>query len=322
MHRRRLGRAGFEVSEVGYGSWGIGQTSWIGADDQESLRALHRAIDLGLNFVDTALAYGDGHSERLIGRVLRDREERVFVATKVPPANQRWPASADDDPDDVFGRDHLRACVQQSVSNLGVDTLDLLQLHVWSDAWLERGSWRAALEELKAEGLVRAVGVSVNDHDPASALRLVESGAVDTVQVIYNVFDQSPRDALLDACVRNDVGVIARVPFDEGALAGRVGRFTRFPRGDFRRAYFRGSRRREVARRVSAIVDDLGIAREQLPEVALRFVLADRAVSTVSAGMRSVRNVERNCAVADGHGLPEAQRRRLEAHRWQRNFYV
>jgi aryl-alcohol dehydrogenase-like predicted oxidoreductase len=321
MHQRALGRTGLQVSEIGYGAWGIGGTMWMGADDEESLRALHRAVDLGLRLIDTALGYGNGHSEELVGQVVRERDEPVVVATKIPPKNGIWPAPGGVDPDDAFPADHVRACTERSLRNLGLDTIDLQQFHVWSDEWVGRGSWLEGIEALKAEGKIRAFGVSINDHQPANAVALVESGAVDSVQVIYNVFDQSPEDELLPACERHGVGVLARVPFDEGALTGTIGPDTQFPEGDFRNRYFRDDRRQQVADRVQAILDDLGIERDQLPEVALRYVLSHRALSAAIPGMRSVRNVERNCAVGDGHGLPDEQVAALERHRWDRNFY-
>jgi aryl-alcohol dehydrogenase-like predicted oxidoreductase len=222
MHLRELGRTGMEVSEVGYGAWGIGGSKWLGAEDEESLRALHTAIDLGVNFIDTALGYGQGHSEQLVGRVVRERSEPVHVATKIPPKNGIWPAPSGIDPEEAFPADHVIACVEQSLRNTGLDVLDLEQFHVWSDEWMGRGSWLQAIERLKSEGKIRAFGVSINDHQPANALALVRSGVADAVQVIYNVFDQSPEDELLPACAEHGVGVLARVPLDEGALTGRI----------------------------------------------------------------------------------------------------
>jgi aryl-alcohol dehydrogenase-like predicted oxidoreductase len=292
VNYRRLGRTGLDVSEVGYGAWGIGKSQWIGAEDDESLRALNRAIDLGLNLIDTALAYGKGHSERLVGRVVKERGETLYVATKIPP------------------------------KNLGFETIDVQQFHVWSDEWVGRGSWLEAVEDLKSEGKIRFFGVSINDHQPSNAVRLIETGVVDTVQVIYNVFDQSPEDELFPACRENDVGVIVRVPFDEGALTGRITPETTFDEDDFRNDYFRDDRKVQVYERVRAIVSELGIAEDEMAEVALRYVLSHPAVSTVIPGMRSVRNVERNMAVADGEGLPDDQAQRLKAHRWDCNFYA
>jgi aryl-alcohol dehydrogenase-like predicted oxidoreductase len=321
MNLRRLGRTGLEVSEVGYGAWGIGRTMWIGADDKESLQALERAIDLGLNFVDTALAYGDGHSEQLVGKTVRGRSETVHVASKIPPKNLRWPASGDDAADDAFPGEHIRKCTETSLRNLGLDAIDVQQFHVWHDNWLEQGDWLETVQALKQEGKIRHFGVSINDHAPDTALALVRSGNVDTVQVIYNVFDQSPEDELFPAVRQHDVGVLARVPFDEGGLTGTITPASEFPEGDFRASYFKDDRKQQVAERVQAIVDDLGIAPDAIAETALRYILSADAVSTVIPGMRSIRNVERNCAAGDGRGLPPEQVEKLHAHRWVRNFY-
>jgi aryl-alcohol dehydrogenase-like predicted oxidoreductase len=321
MNQRPFGRTGLQVSEIGFGAWGIGKSMWLGADDDESLRALNRAVDLGVSVIDTALAYGNGHSEQLVGQVVRERAEEIVVATKIPPKNMTWPAPAGIDPDEAFPADYVRECTERSLRNLGLDTIDVQQFHVWSDDWVGRGSWLDGIEQLKSEGKIRAFGVSINDHQPANAIKLIESGAVDSVQVIYNVFDQSPEDELLPACEQHGIGVLARVPFDEGALTGRIDAGTEFPEGDFRNHYFRGDRKQEVADRVQAIVDDLGIEREQLPEVALRYVLSQPAVSAVIPGMRTVRNVERNAAVGDGRGLPAEQAQALKRHRWVRDFY-
>jgi aryl-alcohol dehydrogenase-like predicted oxidoreductase len=321
IHERRLGRTGLSVSEIGYGAWGIGGDSWLGAQDDESLTALNRAIDLGLNFVDTALAYGRGHSEKLVGQVVRERSERIVVASKIPPKNRQWPAPDGIDPDEAFPADWVRSCTERTLSNLGMDALDVQQFHVWSDEWVGRGSWLEGIEALKDEGKIRFFGVSINDHQPSNAIKLIRTGAVDTVQVIYNIFDQSPEDELLAACEQYDVGVIVRVPFDEGSLTGRLRPGYEFPEGDFRNDYFRGDRLQQVEEHVSAILADLGIIRDDLPEVALRYILSRPEVSTVIPGMRSVRNVERNCAVGDGEGLPAEQVAALKAHRWERNFY-
>jgi aryl-alcohol dehydrogenase-like predicted oxidoreductase len=322
VHYRKLGKTGLEVSEVGYGAWGIGKSQWIGAEDDESLRALRRAIDLGLNFIDTALAYGAGHSERLVGQVVRERDETVYVATKTPPKNMVWPAPSGLHPNETFPGEYVRECTEQSLQNLGLEAIDVQQFHVWHDEWVGEGDWLEAVESLKGEGKIRFFGVSINDHQPANAVKLIQTGMVDTVQVIYNVFDQSPEDELFPACIENDVGVIVRVPFDEGALTGRVTPETTFDEDDFRNDYFRGDRKEEVYERVRTIVSELGVSEEEMAEVALRYVLSHPAVSTVIPGMRSVRNVERNMAVADGRGLPEDQVQRLKAHRWVRNFYA
>jgi aryl-alcohol dehydrogenase-like predicted oxidoreductase len=322
VNYRRLGRTGLEVSEVGYGAWGIGKDAWIGAEDDESLSALNRAIDLGLNFIDTALAYGEGHSERLVGQVVREREETVYVATKIPPKNRIWPAPSGLHPDEVFPEDYVKECTETSMRNFGFEAIDVQQFHVWSDEWVGRGDWLEAVEELKGEGKIRFFGVSINDHQPGNAVKLIETGVVDTVQVIYNVFDQSPEDELFPACQEHDVGVIVRVPFDEGALTGRIAPDTTFDEDDFRNDYFRGDRKQQVYERVQAIVSELGVTDDEVAGVALRYVLSHPAVSTVIPGMRSVRNVERNIAVADGKGLSRDQAQALKAHRWDRNFYA
>jgi aryl-alcohol dehydrogenase-like predicted oxidoreductase len=322
VNYRKLGRTGLEVSEVGYGAWGIGKSQWMGAEDDESLRALNRAIDLGLTFIDTALGYGEGHSERLVGRTVRTRDEAVHVATKIPPKNRIWPAPPGLHPDETFPADHVRECTETSLENLGLETIDVQQFHVWQDEWLGEGDWQEAVEDLKREGKIRHFGVSINDHQPANAIKLIESGLVDTVQVIYNVFDQSPEDGLLPACLEHGVGVIVRVPFDEGALTGAITPETKFDEGDFRNDYFRDDRKRQVQERVRAIVSELGVTEDEIAEIALRYILSHPAVSTVIPGMRSVRNVERNMRVADGEGLPEDQVRLLKNHRWVRNFYA
>ncbi len=321
MHYRTLGKTGLQVSEIGFGGWGIGGSGWVGAQDDESLRALNRAIDLGLNFIDTAYGYGDGHSEQLIGQVLRERSERVYVATKIPPKNGQFPAAHNTPVEDVFPGEYVREYTERSLRNLGVSALDVQQFHVWSDTWMDQGDWLDSVQQLKAEGKIRFFGVSINDHEPDSALKLVRSGVVDVVQVIYNIFEQSPEDQLFPACQEHNVGVIVRVPFDEGSLTGTITPDTEFPAEDWRNKYFRGDRKREVYERVQAIAHELNIELAQLPEVALRYILSHPAVSTVIPGMRRVRNVERNMVVGDGQGLPDAQVQQLKAHRWIRNYY-
>ncbi|MFD7639265.1 aldo/keto reductase [Kitasatospora sp. NPDC059795] len=322
MRKRQLGRSGIEVSEVGFGAWGIGASGWIGAQEDESLAALRRAIDLGVDFVDTARGYGE--SERLVGKVVREcaaAGRQVRVATKVPPLNRQWPARPRVDPAQAFPGAHIRESVQTSLRASGLERFDLLQFHVWHDEWLGRGDWLETVGALKDEGLIGLFGVSVNDHEPHTAVELVRSGVVDAVQVIYNIFDQSPVDELFPACREHGVGVIVRVALDEGGLTGRLTADTVFPDGDFRRRYFRGDRLAEVERRAAAIAADLGIEADGLAEAALRFVLSEPAVSTVIPGMRSVRNVERNAAVGDGVPLGERELKVLAGHRWDRNFY-
>jgi aryl-alcohol dehydrogenase-like predicted oxidoreductase len=321
MKKRRLGRTEAQVSEIGYGAWGIGGSQWMGATDEESRRALHRAIDLGLNFIDTALAYGNGHSEAVVGAVVRERSEEVFVATKVPPADEVWPAQKGVPASVVFPPRHIKDSCDASLRNLRLERLDLLQLHVWRDEFLPETEWREALLGLRRAGKVRWLGISVNDHAPQTALRAVSDGVFDTIQVIYNIYDPTPAAELLPACLRADVGVIVRVPFDEGGLTGTIQPETVFPPGDFRNTYFGGARRLEVHQRTEALRKLLGEEAASLPELALRFCLSQDAVSTVIPGMRRLSSVEGNVRVSDGRRLSGGLLERLRSHAWERNFY-
>jgi aryl-alcohol dehydrogenase-like predicted oxidoreductase len=321
MNYRTLGKTGLKVSEIGYGAWGIGKSNWIGASDDESLKALHRSVDLGLNFIDTALGYGDGHSERLIGQLKKQRPETIYVATKIPPKNGKWPAQPGVPVAQTFPDEHIIACTEESLKNLGVETIDVQQFHVWSDEWVNQGDWLETIQKLKEQGKVKCFGISINDFQPGNAIKLIEGGVVDTVQVIYNIFEQSPEDQLFPACERHQVGVIVRVALDEGGLTGKIAPDTTFEESDFRSEYFRGDRKQQVYERVQKIASDLDITLDQMAETALRYVLSHTAVSTAIPGMRSVRNVERNCQVGDGRGLPKEQVEKLKAHRWIRNFY-
>lgn len=320
MHQRPLGRTGLNVTEIGYGAWGIGADMWKGAQDDHSLDALRRYVELGGNFIDTAMGYGSGHSERLVGQVAREHPG-TLVATKISPKNMEWPATPGTTADEAFPGQYITDMTRASLERLGLPTIDVQQLHVWNDSWLGQGDWQDAVAQLKRDGLIRAFGISVNDHQPDNAVRAVEAGAVDSVQVIYNVFDQSPQDRLLDACREHGVGVIVRVALDEGSLTGTLTQDSTFPEGDWRNGYFGGDRLSQLQPRLRAIEQDLGIRTDQLAETSLRFVLSHPAVSTVIVGMRSVRNVERNAALADGRGLPQDQVERLRAHRWDRNWY-
>jgi len=317
---RSFGRLDWPVAEVGYGMWGMG--GWTGSDDEESLASLDRAVELGCNFFDSALVYGAGHSDRLLGELVRRHpEKRLYTATKVPPKDGRWPSRRGSRLDDTFPADHIERSVHASLEHSGLASFDLVQFHVWEDDWTEDERWQRAMDDLKRQGLIGAVGLSLNRWEPWNGVRAVKSGLVDAVQVIYNVFDQAPEDELFPACAEHGVGVLARVPFDEGGLTGRIGADTTFPDGDFRDDYFRGDRRREVGERVAAIAADLGVAVEDVPEAALRYILSAPEVSTVIPGMRSVRNVERNIAAGDGRGLPAEQVATLKQHRWIRNWY-
>jgi len=321
MRMRKLGRTGLTVSEIGFGAWGIGGSMWQGGDDGEASRALHAAADRGVNLYDTALVYGDGHSEKLIGRFLRDRSETMVVASKIPPKNGRWPARQGTPLKEAFPYEHIIASTEQSLKNLGVERIDIQQFHVWTDDWTEMPEWYDAISALKEAGKIRFFGISINDHQPESALAIGKSGKVDTFQVIYNIFDQTPEDQLFPICREHQVGVIVRVPFDEGALTGTISPATTFPPGDFRNRYFRGGRKQEVVEHVERLRPLLGAESVTLPDLALRFCLQDDVVSTVIPGMRTVTHVEANASVSDGRKLSPSLAAELKNHRWDKNFY-
>lgn len=321
MQYRKLGRTNFQVSEIGYGAWGIGGTQWLGGTDDESLSAVRRAIELGLNFIDTALAYGEGHSERLVGKVVREARDKIYVATKVPPKNRLWPARPGIGIEDVFPYEYIIQCTEESLRNLGMETVDLQQLHVWNPDWLERDEWRRALEDLKTAGKVRAVGISINDHQPDSALDLIRTGLIDTVQVIYNVFEQNPEKQLFPLAMEHNIGVLARCPLDEGALAGTVTEDSQFEPTDFRGFYFRGDRKKQIVEHVDALKKDLASVKGSLAEIALRYCISHPAVSSVIPGMRRVANAEANAAVSDKGALDEKTMEILHRHAWGKNFY-
>src|SRR5918997_376366 len=272
MRYRTFGRTGWRVSEVGYGMWAIGGM-WAGSDDEESLRSLQRAVDLGCNFFDTAWGYGEGHSEHLLGRLVRaNPEKKLYTATKVPPKNRKWPSRREFSLEDTFPPDHIEEYVRRSLANSGLDSFDLMQLHVWEDAWVEDDRWAKRLDELRSQGLVRAVGISINRWEPWNGVRAVRSGLVDAVQVIYNVFDQNPEDELLPACAEMDVAVVARVPFDEGTLTGTLTKESTWPEGDWRNTYFVPENlipSVERADRLKPLVPE----GSTMPEMALRFIL-------------------------------------------------
>lgn len=326
MIQRTLGTTGIRVSEIGYGAWGLGSTMWLGVPEEEGNAALHAALDAGVHFIDTALAYGDGHSEKRIGAVLEERGDvgRVAVATKIPPKDYRWPGRADASLADVFPASWVVSCCETSLRNLGVEALDLQQFHVWHDAWLADPAWEAthlAMGRLKAAGKVLHWGISVNDHDPDSAVKTLADPIFESVQLIYNLFDRAPEGAAFDLAREKNLGVIVRVPFDEGALTGTIRPDTVFPDGDWRHRYFRDDRKAEAARRADALAELLGDEAATLPELALRFILSRREVSTVIPGMRRPAHARSNAAVSDGRALSPELLRRLRAHAWKKNWY-
>lgn len=316
MRYRTFGRAGWPVSEIGYGMWGM--AGWTGSDDAESLRALHRAVELGCTFFDTALAYGAGHSERLLGEVVRAHSgHRLVVATKVPPKNLKWPGKAEYPASETFPADHIRDSTARSLANLGLERIDLLQAHVWDDAWAADDGWKRAVEDLKRAGTIGAFGISVNRWQPENVLAAIATGLVDAVQVVYNVFDQAPEDRLFPACRAANVAVIARVPFDEGSLTGTLTPDTRFPDGDWRGTYFTPDHLAATLARVDplrALVPEGGT----LPDLALRFILACPDVSTVIPGMRRTRHVDANLGASDRGPLEASLVAALRQHRWTR----
>jgi aryl-alcohol dehydrogenase-like predicted oxidoreductase len=313
---RPFGATGWDVSEVGYGMWGM--AGWTGSDDEESRRSLDLAVELGCNFFDTAWAYGEGHSERLLGELLRRHpHEQLYVATKLPPKNRQWPARPRYALADVFPPDHIREYTEKSLQNIGMSTIDLLQFHVWSDTWADDPSWQRAVESLKREGLVHAIGISVNRWQPANVLRALDTGLIEAVQVVYNVFDQNPEDELFPACRDKNIAVIARVPFDEGSLTGTLTRSSRWPEGDFRNLYFRPENLRPTLERVERLRRTVPSGMT-LPELALRHILQNPDVSTVIPGMRKAAHVRQNLEVSDRPRLSDELMEELRRHRWDR----
>ncbi|HRE47994.1 MAG TPA: aldo/keto reductase [Aggregatilineales bacterium] len=316
MRYRTFGRMGWQVSEMGYGMWGMG--GWTESDDAESLASLRRSVELGCNFFDTAFAYGEGHSEGLLGQIVKAYpNQTLYTATKVPPKNRQWPARADYAVEEVFPYDHIVAYTETSLKNMGVEHMSLTQLHVWHDNWASDEGWQRAAQDLKAAGKIAAFGISVNRWEPENVLKALETGLVDAVQVIYNIFDQNPEDALFPACARHNVAVIARVPFDEGSLVGTLTKETTFPKEDWRSTYFVAENLIPTIERVEALRPLVPVGMT-MAEMALRFILANPTVSTIIPGMRKLKNVEANCAVSDGTALPEALMAELRKHRWVR----
>ena len=316
MQYRTFGRTGWTVSEIGYGMWGM--AGWTGSDDDTSVEALQRSADLGCTFYDTAWGYGAGRSEGLLGRLVRANPDKtLYVATKIPPKNFKWPSRRGYTLDECFPPDHIREYAEKSLANLGLPRIDLLQFHVWEDAWAHDERWRRAMEDLKRQALVRAVGVSVNRWEPGNVLETLRTGMIDAVQVIYNIFDQAPEDELFPLCRELNVGVIARVPFDEGTLTGTLTKDSRWPEGDWRNTYFVPANLAasvERAERLRPLVP----AGMTMPELALRWILEDDRISTIIPGMRQVRNVESNVGVGDGRRLDPALMEALKGHRWDR----
>jgi aryl-alcohol dehydrogenase-like predicted oxidoreductase len=316
MQYRTFGRTGWNVSEIGYGMWGM--AGWTGSDDEESRQSLDRAVAMGCNFFDTAFAYGDGRSEQLLGELLkRHPGKKLYIATKIPPKNRRWPARPEYPLRDVFPADYIREYTEISLRNLGTSSMDLQQFHVWDDSWAADESWQRAVTSLKKDGLVKAVGISINRWQATNVLKALATDLVDSVQVVYNVFDQAPEDELFVECQRRNIAVIARVPFDEGSLTDTLTPDTTWPEGDFRNIYFQPENLKNTLERVAKLRPAVP-AGMSMPELALRHILQHPAVSTVIPGMRKLRHVEQNLAVSDGRPLPAPLMEALKGHRWDR----
>ena len=323
MQYRSFGKLGWQVSQIGMGTWALG-SNWGPQDDQESVRALHRALDLGCNFIDTARAYGDGRSERVIARALAERsgDDRVYVATKVPPiVEPDWLATPYQRWHEKFPEEHIRREVDKSLRDLRVDCLDLVQIHTWSRAWNRDPVPLRVLRDLQREGKLRAVGVSTPEIDQNAVIDLMRGGHVDAIQVIYNIFDQEAQAEILPTAREHDIGVIVRVAFDESSLTGKLTEATTFAEGDIRGSYFAGDWLPRTVRRVEAVRATVGDAEPDMPTAALKFALKPEAVSTVIAGIRNARQAEMNCAVGDLPPMSDELEAKLRAHNWRRAFW-
>lgn len=316
MQNRRFGRTDWPVSEMGYGMWGL--AGWTGTDLEEVQRSLDRSVELGCNFFDTAWGYGAGRSEQILGDLLRKhRDKRLYAATKIPPKNFKWPSKPEYTLADCFPAAHIVEYTEKSLRNLRVEQIDLQQFHVWEDAWADQDEWKNAIEKLTREGKVAHWGVSVNRWEPDNVLDTLRTGMISAVQVIYNIFDQAPEDHLFPLCRSLDVGVIARVPFDEGSLTGLLTKDTVFPSDDWRATYF-------VPENLNSSVEHADALKPLVPEgmsmaeMALRFILGNPDVGTIIPGMRKIHHVESNCATSDGVALEAALMAELKKHRWDR----
>jgi aryl-alcohol dehydrogenase-like predicted oxidoreductase len=316
MEYRKLGRTGWDVSEIGYGMWGM--AGWTGSEDDESLGSLQAAVELGCNFFDTAWGYGEGHSERLLGELVRaNPDKKLYTATKIPPKNLKWPSRRDYSLDDCFPPDHIQEYVELSLANVGQESIDLMQLHTWEDHWLKEDRWYRRLDDLKSQGLIHAIGISINRWEPFNGVEAVRSGLIDSVQVIYNVFDQNPEDELFPACREHGVGVIARVPFDEGTLTGTLTAESKWPEGDWRNTYFVPENLAASVQRADAL-KPLVPEGMTMPDMVLRFILAEPTVSTIIPGMRKKRHVKANVAASGAEPLSHELMSELKKHRWDR----
>lgn len=321
MLYRNFAKTDVKVSVLGFGCWGIGKSMWIGADDEESKKALHRAIGEGVNLFDTALVYGMGHSEKLVGEVEKESGKDLFIASKLPSKKYEWPASKDSLLKDSFPADYIIKSTEASLKNLNREYIDLQQFHVWNDNWAKEDEWKEAIYKLKKDGKVRYFGISINDHEPWNGIEAGKSGLIDCYQVIFNIFDQSPTDELFKFCRENKISILARVPFDEGSLTGNITEETVFPEGDFRNNYFKGDRKKQITERLKGIKSDTAGETETLAEAALRYIISFDEVTSVIPGMRSEKNLLANAHSIEKGALSPDLMEKLKAHKWVRNFY-
>ncbi len=332
MKYRTLGKTDLKVSEIGYGTWQLADDPgcWVGADLQESLRGLHKFSELGGNFIDTAWIYGysdrqpDKHpSEELIAKFLKESGKRnqMVIATKVPPKNMKWPAWKNIPVSEVFPNDHIEKCVDDSLKSLGVETIDLMQFHVWQDDFVNEDGWKDTIQKIMKSGKVKYWGISVNDYQPTNCFRALDTGLISAVQFIFNVFHQKPTEKLLPYAKENNIGLIARVPLDEGGLSGNFTEDTVFEKGDFRRKYFKKERLKQLTAKTDELKTLLDGEAHDLPELDLRYLLSFNQVSTVIPGMRKIKHVESNAAISDGRELSPKLMEELKNHAWERNFY-
>lgn len=304
------------VGEIGYGMWGM--AGWSGSSDDESLRSLQRAVDGGCNFFDTAWGYGEGHSEGLLGRIVRANPgKRLYTATKIPPKNRQWPSRREFTLDDCFPPDYIEEYTHRSLENAGFDSFDLMQFHTWEDGWIDDERVINKMDDLRRQGLFHSIGISINRWEPWNGVRAVRSGLIDSVQVIYNIFDQNPEDELFPACQEMDVAVIARVPFDEGTLTGTLTKDSRWPKEDWRSTYFVPENLIPSVERADRLKPLVPIGMT-MPEMALGFILNNPTVSTIIPGMRKAHHVDANLAASDAGPLPEELHAQLREHRWDR----
>jgi aryl-alcohol dehydrogenase-like predicted oxidoreductase len=316
MNYREFGRTGWCVSDVGYGMWGMG--GWSGSDDAESLISLQHSVDLGCNFFDTAFVYGDGRSENLLGQLVRQNpSKKLYTATKVPPKNGKFPTLPEYPLSECYPPEHIEEFIHKSLKNAGLESFDLVQLHTWNDDWADDDSWSNKLEDLKRQGLINAFGISMNRWEPWNGIKAVKSGKIDSVQIIYNIFDQNPEDELFPACEEMNVAVIARVPFDEGTLTGMINKETTFPDDDWRKGYFSPENLIPSVDRADALKPLISEG-STMAEMALRFILSNSTVSTIIPGMRKQKNVENNIAASDKGALDKNLLTELHKHRWVR----